>query len=102
MEAILIMMFYIRPKHKAEFAVYLYACEQILPYLFTLSHWSYARDNTVYMRTMQRRSNNALEPFMNGQIVAYLGRSFWNGIWSYMSIKATYTKTDKGHASLNG
>ena len=31
MEAILIMVFYIRPKHKAEFDVHLYACEQILP-----------------------------------------------------------------------
>ena len=39
---------------------------------------------------------------MKGEHVVHLKRDFWNGIWSGMSIKATYMKISKGPEGIIG
>ena len=47
---ILIMMLYVRGERQGEFALYLYAYIQMLPYFIAASPWNYVRDGVPYMR----------------------------------------------------
>ena len=47
---VLIMMLYLRGERQPEFALYLYAYNQMFPYSFAASHWNYVKDRVAYMR----------------------------------------------------
>ena len=74
----------------------------MIPYFFAASHWNYARDAFVYVRTLERLPNTVLTQFLEGQHVVHLQDGFWNGIWTDMSIESTYMKIGKGPSGMIG
>ena len=99
---VLIMMLFVRAEREGDFLLHYYACKQMMPYFFAASHWNYARDGLVYIRSMERLPNSVLTPFLEGKHVVYLAEGLWNGIWTDMSIESTYMKIGKGPSGIIG
>ena len=57
--------------------------------------WNYARDSTVYMRTMEKLPDCLINTFLNGEHLVHLKEGLSNGIWSDMAIETTYVKVGK-------
>ena len=89
-------MMYVRAEREGEFGLHLYACDKIIPYLFAAGHWNYARDSTVYMRTMEKLPSYLVQRFMKGEHVVRIQNGFFNAIWSDMAIETTCMKVGKG------
>ena len=54
---VFLIMLYVRAEREGEFSLHLYACYKMVPYFFAASHWNYARDSIVYLRTMKNLPN---------------------------------------------
>ena len=68
----------------------------MVPYFFAASHWNYARDSIVYLRTMENLPNSLYDKFMRGEHIVRLRDGDFNGIWTDMGIESTYMKVGKG------
>lgn len=47
---------------------------------FVASHWNYARDGTVYLRSLDKFPNKLLNSFLEGKYAVQLMNGFLNGI----------------------
>ena len=62
-------MLFLRVEWDGDFVLHYYACQEMMPYFFAASHWNYARDGLVYLRSIERLPNTDLTPFSEGQHV---------------------------------
>ena len=97
-----LMLMYVRTEREGEFGLHLYTCKKMIPYFFAAGHWNYARDDTVYIRTMEKLPDSLMNKFMKKQHVVHLQEGVFNGIWSDMAIESTYMKIGKGISGIVG
>ena len=74
----------------------------MIPYFFASGHVNYARYGLYYLRSMERRPQNVLKRFLNGEHVMRHNPGVWNGIWSDMFIGTTFMRYGKGPGGLVG
>ena len=98
--SVFLIMLYIRAEREGDFSLHLYACHRIVPCFFAASHWNYARDSIVYLRTMENLSNSLYDKFMRGEHIVRLRDGDFNSIWSDMGFESTYMKVGKGDSLL--
>ena len=68
----------------------------MIPYIFAAGHWIVqlvtARDNIVYLRTMEELPTCSFDTFMDRELVLHLKDGFSHRIWSDMAFETTYMK----------
>ena len=89
-----------RAEREGEFALHLYACNEMMPYFFAAGHYNYARYGLCYLRVMERFSNDVLKSFMKGEHVMRHQDGLFNSIWSDMAIETTCMKFGKGPSGI--
>ena len=97
---VFLIMLYIRAEREGDFSLHLYACHRMIPYFFAASHWNYARDSIVYLRTMKNLPNSLYDKFMRGEHIVRLQNGDFNGIWTDMGVESDYMKVGKGDSLL--
>ena len=60
---VFLMILYIHTERKREFRLYLYACNQMMPYFFAAGHVNYTRYGLCYIKTMEKLPIAVLHPF---------------------------------------
>ena len=73
---VFLIMLYVRAEREREFNL-------------AASHWNYARDSIVYLRTIEKLPNCLHEKFMNGEPIVRPRDGDFNGIWNDMRIEST-------------
>ena len=102
MNAVLIMMMYVRAEREGECALHLHAVEKMIPYFFAAGHVNYARYASYYIRCMNKLPPGVLRKFMAGEYVMRHQKGIFNGIWSDMHIETTFMRHGKGPRGLVG
>ena len=101
-QAVFIMMLYIRAEREADWCLHLTAVREMLPYFFAAGHVNYARYGLYYLRTMEAMPQACQEQFLKGEHVMRHVPGVWNGIWSDMFIETTFMRYGHGKRGIIG
>ena len=66
---ILPVLLMVRAEREGEWALHLWAVNEIIPYFFAAGHIHYARYGLIYLRAMQKLRGETLERFLKGEHV---------------------------------
>ena len=61
---VLLMLIFIRAEREREWALHLWAVNEMIPYFFAAGHIHYARYGLIYLRSMQKLHGETLERFL--------------------------------------
>ena len=80
--AVLLMLIFIRAEREGEWALHLWAVNEMIPYFFAAGCIHYARYGLIYLRSMQKLRGETLEGFLKGEHVQCHRQGLWNEIWT--------------------
>lgn len=94
---VFLMMIFVRGEREGDWALHLWAVNEMLPYFFASGHIIYcARYGMVYLRSMEKVNGEILERFMKGEHIQHHTKGIWNGMWTDM--ERHLCGMDMGHA----
>lgn len=62
-----LMLLYICAEHEGDFSLFVYACNNVIPYFFSAGYINYACYGICYLRTMGILPGHILGSFLNAQ-----------------------------------
>ena len=77
---VLLMLIFIRAEQEGEWALHLWAVNEMIPHFFAARHIHYARYDLIYLRSVQKLHGGTLERFQKREHVQRLKQGLWNGI----------------------
>ncbi len=93
---VFLMLMFVRAEQEGEWALHLWAVNEMIPYFFAAGHVHYARYGLLYLRSMQKLHGEVLERFLKGEHVQRHRQGLWNGIWMDMFIETTFMRYGHG------
>ena len=82
----MMMMMFVQAEQEEKFSLHYELCNMVLPD-FIASHWNYALDKTVYLRSLEKLPDTLSTPFLKEENGIRLQDSLPNGIWNDMGIE---------------
>ena len=89
---VLLMLIFIRAEREGEWALHLWAVNEMIPYFFAAGHIHYARYSLIYLISMQKLHGETLERFLKGKLVQRHRQRLCNGIWTDMFIETMFMR----------
>ncbi len=99
---VFLMLMFVRAEREGEWALHLWAVNEMIPYFFAAGHVHYARYGLLYLRSMQKLHEEVLKRFLKGEHVQRHRQGLWNGIWMDMFIETTFMRYGHGPNGLIG
>ena len=99
---VFLIMIFVRAEREGDWALHLWAVNEMIPYFFASAHIHYAWYGLVYLRSMEKVNGKILEKFMEGDHVQHHTQGIWNGMWTDMYIETTFMRYGHGPRGLTG
>lgn len=99
---VLLMMAFIRAERGRNWLLHLDSFRQMLTYYFAAGHFNYTRYELLYLMTMDKLQDHALQHFLKDENVVRHLICIWNGIWSDMFMETTFMRFGHSKGGIVG